>query len=131
MANYLYSGVELPALPESDYPVAIITTEQVITGHHLYLTTGYYDADEKGFRLRDGCEYLNSSGSPYWSAVSGSTEGLVQSNSLILWTNTDIIGEDGTVYIAASDPIPVGVNPPDPLSLVMGYRVGCAIRANR
>ena len=36
---------------------------------------------------------------------------------------------DNSVRLTASDPIPVPTL--DPLSLVMGYRVGCAIRANR
>ena len=44
----------------------------------------------------------------------------------VQWTNTDIYNEDGTLYLAASIPVPV--NPPNPTAMMMGYMVGQAIR---
>ena len=51
-------------------------------------------------------------------------------SSTILWTNHDIINEDGTLYQAASpDPIPVPTI--DPNSMLAGYLVGCRLRSLR
>ena len=49
--------------------------------------------------------------------------------SALGWTNTDILNTDGTVYLAASDPIPVNPAPTlDPTALLMGWQVGNRIR---
>jgi hypothetical protein len=42
----------------------------------------------------------------------------------VFWTNTDILNEDGSLYLAASDPIPVGGEPIDPTSFMQGWLVG-------
>ena len=49
----------------------------------------------------------------------------------VLWSNYNILNEDGSVYLAKTDPIPVGGEPLDPTSLLMGYRVGEMIRGMR
>lgn len=36
-----------------------------------------------------------------------------------------------SVYLAASDPIPVGAPITDPVSFTMGYQIGCRLRAQR
>jgi hypothetical protein len=46
------------------------------------------------------------------------------------WSNTDIYDSTGTLYLAASDPVPVGTIT-DPVSFVMGYQLGCRLRAQR
>ena len=40
------------------------------------------------------------------------------------WTNTDIYNTDGTLYLAASAPIPILAPALDPLSLFLGWKAG-------
>ena len=60
-----------------------------------------------------------------WSEFKASTSNGQIVGSQIKWTNTDLLNYDGSVYLAASDPIPVGTAPAlDPLSLFMGWKAG-------
>ena len=144
MANYLYNGVELPALPDWDketYPYAYIGTNIVTGGTELAFFSARMAATRSdgvfSMFIRDTMGGLYRLVDGVWKSGTGGAYSF-----LPFWCNADYyyskssqysIEESllGTLYLAASDPIPVGVNPPDPLSLVMGYRVGCAIRANR
>ena len=47
------------------------------------------------------------------------------------WASHDIIKEDGSVFLAASDPIPVGGEPIDPTYFMQGWLVGRRIAAMR
>ena len=75
----------------------------------------YEEYDEYGFTIDD------------YSLEGGNT-----------WSNHDILNTDGTTYLAASDPIPVGGEPekpttftPDPISMTLGWLVGRRIAAQR
>jgi hypothetical protein len=46
-----------------------------------------------------------------------------------IWANTNMYYSDGSVYLAASDPIPVPTYDPD--ALLQGHLVGCRLRAMR
>ena len=152
MANYLYNCIELPQLPESDLPHAYIydaisfgtSTELLFTENPVAIAENNVGVGDfvhtlvpcrlTQYRLRGGVWELDRD-------VTQPTYYGPSNQVVPIWSNTDISWcTDGNgsqpivsenLYLAASDPVPVNVNPPDPLSLVMGYRVGCAIRANR
>lgn len=46
------------------------------------------------------------------------------SDSGLFWSNFDILNSDGSVYLAASDPIPITAPALDPLSLFLGWKAG-------
>jgi hypothetical protein len=108
---YSYNGIVLPALPEWDktaYPYALISDR-----HTLYL----FDRVEYGYTNIGAWSFSLSNGydtSTYdhelaeWGAVIKRNFKLVTvyGNSF-KWANFDVLNEDGSVYIAASDPVPV------------------------
>lgn len=124
---YLYNGIRLPALPEWDrgvYPYAHITRANIGAWYVWYLniakTKLYYRKDSDGHD-----RMFTVDGSPIvylLDGVSGDVNGATETgwNNLIektkedgvlehlpRWSNYDITYEDGTVYLAASEPIPV------------------------
>lgn len=147
MANHLYNGVELPALPDWDketYPYAYI--EKAIP-ENLYC-----------LRVRDANITVESDGLSYtrYKGTSCLLGGILEDGSwnlsdtvytstedasykinrddscyILVWTNTDILNSDGTLYLAASEPVPVAVTTYDPASLLMGWMAGRRIAGQR
>lgn len=133
MANYLYNGIELPALPEWDkeqYPFAIIF--DVFSNYDLYIGTGpHYIQKDNGkyvFGPRVALEYtkFKTIGNS-WTRITdiqdedgdGFRDEIFTADintDNVVWTNTDILDQEGKVVIAASDPVPVPDEPdtPDP-----------------
>lgn len=137
MTNYLYNGVELPALPEWDkekYPyAAIVETILLLFGDIKLL---YFSSTPLAFSADGGASTKvlkatdNGHGVKYvidpsqnhteWTysedveLVSGEsvtivTGGLTSGGS-VTWCNYDMTNyEDGSLHLAASDPVPVGV----------------------
>lgn len=120
---YLYNGIRLPALPEWDrgvYPFAYITAQSGGTSVYYYL-----HARSVPFTVLEGSggtlKYLTLKGTSVitngpildkWdNAFTGPVNydnGDVEATCPdIIWTNFDICYADGTVYMAASDPVPV------------------------
>ncbi len=115
MANMLYNGVELPELPEWDraaYPYAILqelngNCRLNVSSKPLYafayssgkvVATAPEDAEGYNYEV-----YASNPGSwagPYYGV---SAQGVMP----ILWANYDVYFEDGTFYLAATDPVPV------------------------
>ena len=150
--NYLYNGVELPDINElwtdelkKIYPYAYISIDydSFVQGRFLVLhenplrcvwetwATTYETLVYEG-KMSFGLIELNGE----WQ---NEIEWRYEENGASLldigkvqWASHDILKEDGTVYFAASDPIPVTTAEPiDPTSLLMGYRVGQLIRGMR
>ena len=113
---YLYNGIRLPALPEWDrgvYPYVNIfkRTDAFIT-YDMYVAV----ADSKEMTVdSDGSAELLTEGKLYcftresgewsdWAELAGTMP-----NSKLLWTNYDtyVYGSPDTLYMAASDPVPV------------------------
>lgn len=115
---YSYNGVELPALPEWDketYPVAIICYFSFLQKYQLRVCSEFvYQIDSDGSYDVGVLNYMSfvSSGVDSWSGSSSVSDGPLWitdvGSDYILWTNTDILYEDGTVATAASEPVPVG-----------------------
>ena len=147
--SYLYNGIELPALPEWDkekYPYACITylDQPYMKVGYLFVLSeinyGYSDTDVWGITTQstdlvdsvnatDGVEGLA------WELRDVSTQEAYQFIAVkggLIWSNFDILNEDGTLYLAASDPIPVTAAPaPDPFWMTMGWMVGRMIAGMR
>lgn len=106
---YSYNGVILPALPEWDremYPYAFIGHNFIMTPI-LYvaseITHGYDDYDywvAYGVRIATYDGTANA-----WTESDGAES--YQNVSRIDWANFDVLNEDGSVYLSASEPIPV------------------------
>ena len=106
---YLYNGVRLPALPEWDretYPYAVIIGEGYLWVTSVIPTVGYGATDISGkhevYSAQDG-KYVKTSEGDKANNI----------NALPIWGSVDIYYDDyvpdagGTVFLAASDPIPV------------------------
>lgn len=157
--NYLYNGVELPALPEWDrvaYPYAIMVWGG--TGgnrlshcllwafsnpHHLTHYNSiqnkysiWISEDEKCLYSQAKYNSKNGTYEPFPAMVEYPNEtypynknGLTSKTD---WANYDVLDNKGTLYLAASDPIPVGTAPQlDPLSLFMGWKAGNLVARQR
>ena len=136
MSNCLYNGVELPKLPEWDktaYPYAYIT-------HTDGLYSFFYEATAKN--VGDGGYMLSLSAGRMYLLKDGAWEKKVTyGGGYLIWSNSDVyygegeaIDEElrGTLYLAASDPIPVGSAPEvEPKSFMAGWRMGQFVRGTR
>ena len=128
MANYLYNGIELPDINEvwtdkETYPYGFITYSEP----HGYLVcimsfvtlVDYYTAageNVKGLIASTSgvCSFYRLSdfsvvGAPVRDCYAG--QHILPLDIGVFWSNFDILYEDGTVYLAASDPVPVEDEP--------------------
>lgn len=127
---YLYNGVRLPALPEWDretYPYAVIVyfpsdknCKLCVFGEKGYYNPAY---DSPGTAVWEVIQFQNAitrityydyydKDPPYFKLKSTSDSDIVSlvqtpGREYLLWSNYDIPNEDGSLYFAASDPIPV------------------------
>lgn len=130
---YLYNGVRLPKLPEWDktvYPYAVISLfeNDYHKGYIMDISATHYVAAEvypghvgnsltittpaMCYSLQDSGGENTTSPDGAWvltSDLSGETENYFRSGKYysLFWANYDVSGSDGTVYLAASDPVPV------------------------
>lgn len=125
---YLYNGVRLPKLPEWDrekYPFVVVMQEvsssiyfaQAIAAP-LYTEETVSLAGKSLFQLAYDQSYLLKSAIQEtgtwgdWYEVpkayfQGRLENDGATENVLVWTNHDILNQDGTVYLAASEPVPV------------------------
>lgn len=136
--RYLYNGVELPELPEWDkeaFPYAYIKSSSASiswsVGAHLLCAKApvlVFDTDS-GYPIFNADVDCIQCYAPFetmvWESFSA-THRLQDSRfGGLFWSNFDIYTTDGTLYLAASDPIPVVTAPTlDPLWLYMGWKAG-------
>ena len=112
---YLYNGVRLPPLPEWDketYPYAFLGYSKrgdIMDDFPNYMmffakevSFEYTTANAWGVYADTECEYYRVSG---WGDVKQNASAVT--TSIITWANFDVQNEDGTLFLAASDPIPV------------------------
>lgn len=138
MANYLYNGIELPALPidKTAYPYVVIssylggaipTIPYSVRAFAAKPTV--WEGDDGTFIVGNADEtagycsskYLTASG---WNDVSTATGNGGVNSGIIKWSNFDIYNTDGTLYLAASEPVPILAPAIDPLSMWLGYQAG-------
>lgn len=128
---YLYNGVRLSALPEHDnneHPHVVIAIYDLSIGllgddsavayflSDIKVTNDLYDANTyKDFVWYSPGDKEVKATRPYDSTGDftefGEVSELSESKKFalenIIWTNTDLYNTDGTLYLAASDPVPV------------------------
>lgn len=138
----LYNGVALPALPVWDkikYPYVCMvryfedTTVGYSTQVFMSAEPPIYDYAAFQRTAKIPTPYLTCSNDrdyvtpTAWTNLTESTSGdfIVSTMYDIAWSNVDILKDDGTVYVAASDPVPVE----DVFS--KGYHVGAELRKKR
>lgn len=123
--QYLYNGVKLPALPEYDqsvYPYVILQRIPMTDGYAYYFTgraTPFTRADDYTIEQPDGTtvlltdvmnlydpegcfEYLLEDG---WIYLGNPSQVVSSATEVIFWTNTDIYEDDGSVFLAGSEPV--------------------------
>ena len=117
LVGYSYNGVVLPKLPEWDktvYPYAVI-------GHHWtdWTLDGNYHLLVSSTPIFKKSQGRVTANPPFMQFILGYREEgvwsgpynteLEESMSLgdTLWANNDILNEDGTVYFATYEPVPV------------------------
>ena len=120
---YLYNGVRLPKLPEWDkekYPNAMITDgiHTTVTGIGvatvLNLGTFHYEWNQYGryqFNMKD-CALYKLIDNKWVLSYEGDRNLILnpdeeRTTDYVLWTDTDIVSSTGSVWLAASEPIPV------------------------
>lgn len=111
ITGYSYNGVVLPTLPEWDketYPYAYIWQTSsgkysaVFVSAPLYYNSGMYSDGVVSYLAYEG---ITAEGEWGERVVSGNYS--VGVAVTLVWCNQDTMNEDGTLYLAASDPIPV------------------------
>lgn len=114
--NYLYNGVKLPKLPEWDrevYPYAYITVGAVTKKYSLILFSEIeYGANSNGYyslNIPAGAGMTCSRSSDQWEEPTLLTESktITIPNSAWIWANFDVLNSDETVYLSASEPVPI------------------------
>lgn len=114
---FLYNGVELPGLPEWDktrYPYAfiyIVTLDGTTGVYTLVMTSSNvmsYDGNGIICTAANVGQRYTVSGEE-WVAAAGSDDFYIKRDNLIftVWANFDVLNSDGSVYVAASEPVPV------------------------
>lgn len=136
MANYLYNGVDVPALPERDaetFPYIVLWQGTAEHPFNVYYCQSPPIIDSDGKIVYASSALGKCQAYSYWTTDDmgwvGPTNytafaGLTTDPTGVFWTNADILNPDGSVFLAASDPIPVGGEPIDPTSFMQGYIVG-------
>lgn len=141
MGAYRYNGVKLPALPEWD-------TDALPYAHIQYIPyrdgsfIAHLRCSDQPFCVAAGTvtnpegavmlirSYVDGSSDYSWG-TEYTTENAVLSldPDSVIWCNADITDESGTVFLAASEPVPVqAVTAPDfrLYSWLFGFAVGLA-----
>lgn len=143
--NYLYNGVELPALPEltddekEQYPYWVIFSRSphyrlfladkpAIYKLYSGISAVYFEIGTRAIR------YSTPIGlDEPWSEMDGNPF-VVEDKTYLgadCWTNHDIYDSDGTLYLAASDPVPVSPVQLNPAALMQSFFVGEAVKRCR
>ena len=117
MAKCKFNGIELPVLP--DYDATVYSDLYIVhLGNNVYSLILLPDGWSYGYNVTDG-EYIQASGvtgtyytasseSAAWHSESTADNPVIYSEALTpVWSNFDIISEDGSVLLAASNPVPV------------------------
>lgn len=116
MKTYLYNGIELPALPTwtTDLMDRELTNALIVQETDgSYWAHASYDPitfDGENFHVENSRSYSYISNGE-WTPFSLAAGGEFIGNETCIWSNHDIINTtDGSVYLAASDPVPPSIS---------------------
>lgn len=117
MANYLYNGTKLPEAPEHDetiYPHLAIANNTSMNMYILVLMTkpgyvgtdGYIKCSEAATVVTYVCSKGDATWTEYQTDEYEADHGVANTSTMVpIWSNTDVLNEDGTLYLAATEPI--------------------------
>lgn len=121
MANYLYNGVELPDIntvwtDKTTYPYANIALwdfpEYGVLAYVLTVSAVQFSNTSSGVQLNSGgnWEQYGAMDGTWEFSDSGTSQLFLEQlpTTKIVWTSVDVPNTDGSVYLAASNPVPVG-----------------------
>ena len=103
---YLYNGVQLPGLPETDLPYAVILHLYSIDEHYVIFSNKPIKVESQNDNelwaedWGNGYKYQNGT----WVEHDFSYTMLF---GRVVWGNHDIYSDNGTLYLSKSEPIPV------------------------
>lgn len=115
---YLYNGIRFPAIPNSEnFPCLMISYDPYVFGdgeHYLaWASSAPWKKAAYGFQMAQ-------TGSGYGYEYDANTDSWKKgvewedkyANGLVfpvnpIWTNTDALNQDGTVYLEATAPVPI------------------------
>ena len=141
MANCLYNGAILPALPKNAYPYSAIhinilsateyMAELVCSTCALTFSDGFISSSLIASEDGTLTVYTANQAATEWKQGTDGEKNFTAGESVysfalgdLKWSNYDILNTDGTLYLAASDPIPIPAPVIDPLSMWLGYQAG-------
>lgn len=134
--NYLYNGVKLPAVPETELPYMAIRWTSLSTRYELFLFQECeHGASSSGVWCVGNLStaataYYAKTDSEAWVAFDNTAKSI--SVDSVKWANFDVLNEDGSVFLKASEPVPVDpVTARNPAAMAMGFQLGTAIRRMR
>lgn len=115
--KYSYNGVVLPKLPEWDketYPYAYISWSVGMQVYYLRCFASEMVLTKNGESMITPTDesvayqafYTRKNGSKWIDSAEGEWDG-GNTFSLPDWTNADILNEDGSVFLKATEPVPV------------------------
>ena len=149
--NYLYNGVELPALPDywdsnqfthnliildnsSDEPAYRLICSENPLRVVGFDSEGLLEYDYNGLDTREGfCDYESGAWVGGSSAMVYGDQGTIFRDYELIWADYNVLKADGTTYLAKSDPVPVGGGTftIDQASFLAGYKAGAELRRLR
>lgn len=113
---WLYNGVRFPLVPERNrkkYPYVFIAKSLILKSYHAIASQepavvlngsfGTIDYEYPWLRLN----YDEETGWGNWREMAEDAESSFVADSSGAWTNYDLLKEDGSIWLAASEPIPV------------------------
>ena len=144
MADYLYNGLPLLKIPDAvtpqhphvvlryfDYPDSATGHMDTVVANYLsdvnieqngslfYLILNVGDMQSKATRPADSTGDFSAFGE-----IAYQEERQTAALERVVWTNTDLYLPDGTLYLAASEPVPILAPTIEPLSMWMGWKAG-------
>ena len=144
MGNYLYNGIEAGALPnwnkdKHPHAVMVLYDYNILSSVDklvVFFLSEVKTANDLWYTIGDECATatrpVDSTGAfSAFGAIETLNEEKKISPENVVWSNTDIYNEDGTLYLAASDPVPVSPVKLNPALLVQSFFTGQALRRSR
>lgn len=118
MNGYLYNGVWMPPIYSryaEEYDNVILAPGDELVGSYYcfaFSKSPFTTYEENGSIVirRFGDQplaYVNHAGDTNWTTGNPTTMSFRIPADKVVWTNHNIYNEDGTLYLAASDPVPV------------------------
>lgn len=114
---YLYNGVRLPALPEWDrekYPYAVIVFRKATEEYYLYTLsnkvhgeTVIFDTYYYRSKAPYDCFHIENDSWVWWFFQEDGDLNSNPKTHTIIWANHEIIDVDGSVFLDATEPVPV------------------------